>query len=476
MTRGQESNSGSESNLVDGVTASPFPRVSPSPPVSESRPFSRQVAWTLAVRVLMVANSVLAGIIVARWLGAEGVGQLGVINVSVALIVQLGSVGLPSANTYFVARDKERFLAVALNSLVFAIVVGSALALGLTMFASRHPDWFGFISPDLIRIAAISIPFQLITLISLNIFLAVGNVRRFNLLDLAGQSFVLLNAVIALVILNKDLWTLVSLNSVASVAIGLLMVILVGAYGARLKTRRQNGGFDLRLLGRMLRYGLKFHTSILAGALMFRADLLVVNHFRGPAEAGVYSVASQVAMMLMLLPGVIATLLFPRVTAEQDEGGETTALVTRHTALVMLLICVAAVGLSVIFPALYGPAFSDATVQLLVLLPGVYLIGLESVLVQHFNAIGLPPAIPLFWLLTLSVNLLLVFALVPGFGARGAAVASTVSYLLIFVLVTTYFHIKTKRSVSETLFLRPDEIRRLLTFKSWGSLAGGAGR
>jgi len=141
----------------------------------------------------------------------------------------------------------------------------------------------------------------------------------------------------------------------------------------------------------------------------------------------------------MLLPGVIATLLFPRVTAEQDARGETTWLITRQTALIMLACCLAAVPFSFLLPWVYGAAFSDATVLLLILLPGVYLIGLESVLVQHFNALGLPPAIPIYWLITLVLNLVLVFALVPRFGAYGAAIASTVSYALIFLLVAFHF-------------------------------------
>ena len=168
--------------------------VSPRLPVTTSR-FSSHVAWTFATRLLMIFNSVAAGIIVAHWLGAKGVGELAVINVAVATIVQLGSFGLPSSNTYFIAQDQERFRAAAINSLIFALVAGSILALGLSGIASSRPDWFGFVSADLIRIAAISIPFQLITLIGLNILLAVGKVREFNLLDLAGQSFVLINAV-----------------------------------------------------------------------------------------------------------------------------------------------------------------------------------------------------------------------------------------------------------------------------------------
>jgi O-antigen/teichoic acid export membrane protein len=413
--------------------------------------FKSKVAWTFAIRVLMVFNSVVASIIVAHWLGAEGVGQLAVINVAVATVVQLGSFGLPSSNTYIIAQDQERLRAAAFNSLLFVLVVGSLLGLGLSALAELRPHLFGSVPPDLIRLAALSIPFQLLTLIGLNILLAVGKVREFNLLDLAAQSFVLINALIALVILNLGLGTLVALNTGASVVVGNVIVILIAISAKSLAAAKWRA--DMTLLRRMIQYGIKFHISILAGAIMLRADLLVVNHFRGPEEAGVYSVASQFGLLLMLLPAVIATMLFPRVTAEQDARGETTCMVTRYTTLIMFFCCLAAVPFSLLLPVLYGAAFSEATKLLLILLPGVYLMGLESVLVQHFNALGLPRAIPLYWIITLVLNLILVFALVPRLGAQGAAIASTISYAVIFGLVALHFHTSTGRSFSEVFVL-----------------------
>src|SRR5688500_7226517 len=383
--------------------------------------FSRYVAWTLATRLLMIVNSVAAGIIVARWLGAKGVGELAVINVAVTTIVQLGSLGLPSSNTYFIAQDRAHFRAATINSLLFATAIGSVLALALSILASFRPDWFGFVPPELIRIASVQIPFLLLTLIGLNILLALGKIREFNLLDLAGQSFVLVNALVILIFLGLGLDALVKLNTLTSILDSLVVVLLLVAGGKKLVDSKWRA--DTALLRRMISYGLKFHISAVAAAIIFRADLLVVNHFRGPAEAGVYSVATQFGLLLMLLPNVIATLLFPRVTAEQDPRGETTWFVTRQTALIMLVCCVVAVPASFLVPLFYGSAFADATFLLLILLPGVYLVGLESVLVQHFNALGVPRAIPLFWLITLVVNLILVFALVPRFGARGAAIA-----------------------------------------------------
>ena len=413
--------------------------------------FSSQIAWTFATRLLMIFNSVAAGIIVAHWLGAEGVGQLAVINVTVATIVQLGSFGLPSSNTYFIAQDQAHFRAAAVNSLIFALGAGSLLALGLSAVASLRPEWFGFVWPKLIHIAAVSIPFQLIALIGLNILLVLGKLREFNLLDLAGQSFVLINAVLVLLLLRQGLTTLVTLNTAASILVAAVIVLLV--ISAKSVTQ-SSWRADVALLRRMITYGLKFHISILASAIIIRADLLVVNHFRGAAEAGVYSVASQFALLLMLLPGVIATLIFPRVAGEQDARGETTCLVSRYTTFIMFLCCLAAVPLSLLLPLVYGPAFSDSTKLLLILLPGVYLIGLETVLAQHFNALGVPRAIPLYWVATLVLNLVLVFALVPRFGAQGAAIASSISYAAIFGLVALYFHTSTGRSFAEVFVLR----------------------
>ena len=413
--------------------------------------FSSQVAWTFATRLLMIFNSVAAGVIVAHWLGAEGVGQLAVVNVAVATVVQVGSFGLPSSNTYFIAQDQARFRAAALNSLVFALGAGSLMALALSLAASARPDWFGPNAVRLIQIASFSIPFQLLTLIGLNILLAVGKVREFNLLDLLSQSFVLINAAVVLLIIKGALETLVIWNTLTSVLVSLVIAVLVVIAAKNLASSKWRA--DVVLLRRMIGYGLKFHISILAGTIIIRADLLVVNHFRGAAEAGVYSVASQFALLLMVLPGVIATLLFPRVTAEQDARGETTCQVSRYTTFIMFVCCLGAVPFSLLLPLIYGAGFTGTTTLLWILLPGVYLMGLESVLVQHFNALGLPRAIPLYWLATLVLNLILVFSLVPRYGAQGAAIASTISYALIFALVALHFHTSTGRSFAEVFVL-----------------------
>jgi O-antigen/teichoic acid export membrane protein len=177
----------------------------------------------------------------------------------------------------------------------------------------------------------------------------------------------------------------------------------------------------------------------------------------------VYAVASQFALMLMLLPGIIATLLFPRASAQPDPRGEFTRKVTRHTAFVMSVITLLSVPGSFLLPLLYGREFADVTVQLLILLPGVFFLGIEAVLVQHFNSLGLPIIIPVFWVITLVMNMALNLIFVPTFGARAAALISTLSYTLIFVLVTSYFRSSTGNRLSTTFLLQTAELRELMS-------------
>src|SRR5712691_12268488 len=105
--------------------------------------FTGGVAMTFATRLLMLGGAVGASVIVGRWLGPEGLGALAVLNVTVALALQIGSAGLPSANTYFISRDRKRLGPVWANALVFAFAAGSALVLAVLLLTKIDPSLFG---------------------------------------------------------------------------------------------------------------------------------------------------------------------------------------------------------------------------------------------------------------------------------------------------------------------------------------------
>lgn len=412
----------------------------------------------------MAANNLVVGVVIARWLGADGLGTFAVLSVTVINVVQIGSLGLPGANTYFVAQDRRLLASVAINSLVFATVVGVALG-GVTL-AVLNSSFIGGINFDLALITAIYIPLQLITFLGLSMFLAVERPGYFNALETINQSCVVINATLALVVFGAGLLMLFALNVAASMCVSIALVwlmrkqILAGAGRVRWSP-------DWSLFRRMMSYSARFHVVHVAGLLVFRADLLLVNFFRGASEAGVYSVAGQAALLLMILPNAIGLMLFPRVAAMGDASAEFTCRLARRTAFIMFVACLAAIPASLLLPFVYGQEFAESSVQLLLLLPGVFCIGIEMVLVQHFSGTGMPGAIPLFWVATLVVYLALNFALVPVYGGRGAAIASTLGYGLIFALVALRFRRETGQSFAAMLLLRDDELREIFARRSF---------
>lgn len=417
--------------------------------------FASGVAVTFLTRLIILGCLLGASVIVARWLGPEGTGALAVLNVTAALALQLGSAGLPSATTYFVARDRSELASVWINGIIFSFFVGSVVAITVVALGSLKPDLFTGVPSRLITIVALSIPFQLLTLLGLNLLLAIDRIKLMNSFDAASSLLLLVNAIVVLVIWREHLLMLVSFNTVATIGLSLLLVWFV----ARITSapRRPN----LSLLKMMLKYGLKFYVSIVASFIILRADLLIVNRFRGAEAAGVYAVAAQMSFLLIMLPGVIASLLFPRVASLRDETAEYAVEVTRHTTFVMLIVCAGAAAASFALPAVYGARFGEATMLLLIMLPGIFFISLESVLVQHFTGTGLPAIIPVFWLITMLANIGLNLALIPLWGARAAAINSTVSYALIFVLVTAYFCRRTGRNPRAVFSPRAREFRKV---------------
>jgi O-antigen/teichoic acid export membrane protein len=437
-------------------------------PLSNRR-FSTNVVLTFGTRLITIAAALVTSIIAARKLGPNGFGLLAVLNVILAISVQIGSAGLPSANTYFLSGNRGNLRRLAIISLEFGLLAGIILLVVIILLARLRPSIFGSIPLGLITVAVVSIPFQLLTLLGLNLFLAMGDIDRMNLIDGGGQLVLLLNAVIVLVVWNGTLNALVAANTFAAIVIALVVIALLGKRIVHVK--RADGPVGPHLFRQLLRYSFKFHISIAAAIVIVRADLLLVNHFRGASEAGPYALAAQIGSLLLLLPAIISILLFPRVAAEPDARAHFTMRVTRHTVLIMLVACLATVPLSFMLPVVYGEAFREAALLLLMLLPGIYLLGIESVMVQHFTGTGLPIMVPLFWLIALVFNIALNFILIPGYGARAAALTSTLTYGLIFLLVASYFRRQTGSKFSQVLLMKRSELSELPALVRLGPFA-----
>ena len=245
--------------------------------------FSRDVALTLAARVFIAGGSLLAGIIVARWLGAASVGILASLSVVTILAVTLGGFGVTSSITLLIARENSKLKGVIVNAVAFAVCVGGILALGIAGLIKLRPGIIGDVPLPLVKVTILAIPFQLLSLFCLASFLALRRIGLFNALDMLSPAFLVINPIVVLVLLGLGIFELVAVNTAISILLSFFVL------GALLREARSNDGSwrpDLKLFGQMLKYGAKFYVALVASIIIFRADLLIVNYFRNAAEAG----------------------------------------------------------------------------------------------------------------------------------------------------------------------------------------------
>jgi O-antigen/teichoic acid export membrane protein len=431
------------------------------------RHFLRDISVTFGSRVVGLCLAILASVLAARFLGPSGKGALAVIGLISSLAVQFGDLGLHASATYFTARDPDAVPRIAALSLWIGLLMGGLLSLMVLVVARLFPHSLNEIPDRLLLIALGLIPIGLLSLFFQNILLGLQRILAFNLVDLAGKVLGLMATILLLPVLGLGVWELLVAGLAISLAASLATIWLV-AREAAIAT-----ALDCDLARDLLRYGMKFYLACLFAYLVVRIDLLLVNFFRGVAEAGIYSVAVSVADLLYMLPVSMGTVLFPRIAGERSGGGELTLKTCRYTALVMASLCLAVALLArPVIQLLYGPAFAGSVLPLLWLLPGVFFLSLEVIVANDLAGRGYPAVLVLYWLTGLLVNLGLNAIVIPRWGATGAAATSTVTYALMFALVFRCFLSESGAFWRRALLIEREEleglyrsVRKLLAFQ-----------
>ncbi|MGQ9631404.1 MAG: oligosaccharide flippase family protein [bacterium] len=419
--------------------------------------FTESVIITFVTKIFLIAVGVLSSIIVARYLGPSGRGVFAVLGVISGIALQFGNLGLHASNTYFVAKDRDVLSKVFSNTLWVGIIVGIIISAIIIALAKYFPDFAKGIPRTLLLITLLVIPFQLITLLYQNIILGLQRVIAFNVFEIMLRVISLIYIIFLLIILKKGVKELV----IANAAVGFVVCILYLVYAWRIE--KFGFTFDFKLFKKMLQYGIKAYIAALLAFMVIRSDMLLVNYFLGVKESGVYSITVQLADLIYMLPITIGMMLFPKISYQDDHNGTFTMKVTRYTVAIMVGMCVIAGLISK--PAIllfYGEPFRGAIYAFRWILPGVWALSIQTIFANYFASRGMPIIVIISPGMGLVVNLILNLKLIPAMGINGAAISSSLSYALMFLISLMYFLFMTKGSLVNTLFFKPHEIREIV--------------
>ena len=247
----------------------------------------------------------------------------------------------------------------------------------------------------------------------------------YNAVDVAQAALTLAGLVFVLFVLDEGLTGALLVIAVSRYAGALAYFALLARAGA--PTFRP----DLSLARTMLRYGLRIYVAALVSLLVIRLDLLLVNAFLGSDEAGLYSVAAALADGMFVLPMVIGLNLLTRVA--RGDPDQATAEIFRSVSVLYGLVCLATVPVAGFgIRAIFGEGYADAESLYYWLLPGIFCLGMLTILSHHFAGRGFRAAMGI-WFVGLAVNLAINLAFLAA-AARGLRRSSSISYALLLAL------------------------------------------
>jgi O-antigen/teichoic acid export membrane protein len=195
------------------------------------------------------------------------------------------------------------------------------------------------------------------------------------------------------------------------------------------------------LTRRVLGYGMRAQVGSFVMLLNLRLDFLLISVITGPTVLGVYAIASRYAELVRVLTLAVTYVLYPRFAAESESRAVQTArsLIPRVGLVTGSAIVPLWFAAPFVIPLIYGEAFRPAISPAEIILFGFVLHGVAAVITALLYGMNRPGLNSIAMGAGLGVTVILDVALIPSFGAVGAATASAVAYLVTTAALIWFF-------------------------------------
>lgn len=195
----------------------------------------------------------------------------------------------------------------------------------------------------------------------------------------------------------------------------------------------------------LIRYSL---TALGANAvffLVYKIDYLFVNYSPvcTAADLGNYIQVSKLGQMMLTVPQIIASVVFPRTASGIDQKILNNAILVIArllSQLFLLVFIIVALSGNKIFIAVFGESFNKMQVPMLIIIPGIFSLSVLALLSAYFAGKGRVKTNLYAAIIGLVVMITGDFILVPRFGIVAAAAVSTISYMANVGYSMWHFH------------------------------------
>lgn len=420
-----------------------------------SRLFASNLLW----RGTYLFTSLLVTIFMARYLEAYTTGWLFYFISILTFLFMALSFGIDSAITYFVARGEMDTGRIQWFIWAWVLIMTLLAIIGSFLFF-REGNEFAT-SLKLITMTLLFVSGNLLITFYNALFYAQHEYKLPNIVFIAA------NILLLVLLLKPELFGL-STNNFISLFFYLYLV--QGLVVALLFNMRFNKKYNLQFpvkeeLQKLFRYS---HLAFFAGLLFYlvtRIDYWFIDYFTNDKEAlGNYIQASRLVQLFQLLPAILAAGIFPIAASGYVQQMREGILKLSRVIVLMYVLVLIIIGIigKWLFPFLFGSSFNKMNDVFLLLMPGLMALSLLALMAAYFAAINQIKRNLVISLMGLVVIVVADVLLIPPFGIYGAAIASSIGYLVCFITASIYFAGEGRFNLTDLLFFKRQDMDFLL--------------
>ena len=384
------------------------------------------MGWLFLDKLLRMGLGLFVGVWVARYLGPEQFGLLSFATAFVGLFGAIAGLGLPGIVVRDIVRDPSR-KEDTLGTAALLQFIGGLLAYGLilaTIFWLRPDD---ALAKALVAILGSTMLFKAS---EVAVYWFESQVLSKYTVWVQNGSFLVFAAIkIVLILNNAPLIAFASVIMAEALMVALLMLVMLGLRGPRLRHLR----ITLARAKALLADSWPLLLSGIAIVIYMKIDQIMLGQMVGDEAVGIYSAAVRISEVWYFIPMMIVASVFPAILEAKKRSEAQYYQRLQHLYDLMVWLSVA-VALPMTFLStpivtlLFGESFSASGTVLAIHIWAAVFVFLGVASSKWFLAENRQMLNFQRTALGAVVNVILNFLLIPDFGPIGAAIATVVSY------------------------------------------------
>lgn len=379
-----------------------------------------KIIQTIFSKGLISIINFLVVLITARYLGANGRGEISILFLNVTVILLFNDVIGGNALVYLI--PKKNPFSLLLPALFVGVITGLVLPLLFHLY-------FHFQTTELVYFIMLALLSNISSIG--NVFLnGLQKIKQNNLASVLQSVAIISSLLVQFLFLNK-----ISVFAFyRSLAFGYFINLLVSLFYL-------NGSFNrvsfswAESLGIMARYGLMVQAANMFQLLNYRFCYYVLdgaNNLQSKKNVGVFSTATSISEAVWVIMNGITMVQY--VTLSNQDNRQLAINLSIKLAKISFALSVFALLILNLLPVevftfLFGQDFTDIKSFCLLLAPGIAAYGFAGVYLHYFSATGNMKQNATSALVGLAITLPCSFILIPAFGAKGAAYTNCASYI-----------------------------------------------